>query len=515
MPSPQSPISIFLRNLFSSWFGLAVSTLIAFFLSPFVVHSLGDFRYGIWSIVLSVVGYMGLADVGLRRSITRFINYYLGRNETSHAIQIISTSLGIILVVNVLVLLTGVVCAFFFPLVFEAISREYLDEIRIVILIGACELCLGLIGSVFRRSIEAFDRFEVVNAILVGYMLLRTFLVVSALNFFPSLISLSVASFFSQSIASIFFAVFAFRIWPELKIGKRFFEKEMALKLMSFGWPTFLDNISARIINYTDLILIGILFGPKLVTMYSIGQIVAVRFEALYSKIVVVLTPTLFKKTGVSDDQAVIFILNRLDNAISFITIPFICGFATYGSDFFLLWMGAEYVESAQILTILAFSSFFTALASPARVVLLGKDREKLVAGISSIQAIANLCLSIFFASICKMGILGVAFGTLVPSILINGFLMPVILSRNIGVSLRTLVQETYLRWLLPVVLYYFVCYFSNKFFEVTSWGCFFMNVILLGIIYCPIGFWFILDDYSQNALLRIMKSKLLKEKEI
>ena len=295
----------------------------------------------------------------------------------------------------------------------------------------------------------------------------------------------------------------------------RFFDKKIAKKMLNFGWPTFFDNISTRVINYTDLIVIGIILGPSLVTIYSIGQMIALRAETLYSKILVVLTPKIFKQTSLKDHNAIVYLLMRALNLIAFFCIPFVCGFFIFGDEFVLLWMGARFLESHEILSVLALASCFTAVNAPIRTVLLGHDKERLVAILSGIQATLNLFLSIIFASFYKMGILGVAFGTLVPAVLIDGFLMPVILCREIGVSLRTLMQKTYLRWLLPAVLYYFICYFSNIIFEVTSWGCFLMNVILLGIIYCPIGFWFVLDDYSQNDLLRIMKSKILKEKEI
>ena len=60
------------RSVFSNWFGLTANLLIAFFLSPFVVHRLGDAAYGIWALVLQLTGYMGVADVSLRSALVLF-----------------------------------------------------------------------------------------------------------------------------------------------------------------------------------------------------------------------------------------------------------------------------------------------------------------------------------------------------------------------------------------------------------------------------------------------------------
>ena len=49
-----------LKNVSSSWFSLGVNILVGVFLSPFILHRLGDTAYGIWILIFSVTGYYGL-----------------------------------------------------------------------------------------------------------------------------------------------------------------------------------------------------------------------------------------------------------------------------------------------------------------------------------------------------------------------------------------------------------------------------------------------------------------------
>ena len=53
------------QNIFSNWFALAITTLVGFFLSPYVVHHLGNLTYGVWVLTLSFTAYMNLLDLGL------------------------------------------------------------------------------------------------------------------------------------------------------------------------------------------------------------------------------------------------------------------------------------------------------------------------------------------------------------------------------------------------------------------------------------------------------------------
>jgi len=53
-----------IRNVLSNWAGYSITTVVAFFISPFVVHTLGNMGYGIWVLVGSLTGYLGIGKRG-------------------------------------------------------------------------------------------------------------------------------------------------------------------------------------------------------------------------------------------------------------------------------------------------------------------------------------------------------------------------------------------------------------------------------------------------------------------
>ena len=54
-----------LLNAVANWSGFAAHLVVVFFLSPRLVHGLGDRRYDIWSLVESVLAYLMLFDLGV------------------------------------------------------------------------------------------------------------------------------------------------------------------------------------------------------------------------------------------------------------------------------------------------------------------------------------------------------------------------------------------------------------------------------------------------------------------
>ena len=53
----------------------------AFVLTPYIIIKLGAATYGVWSLMISVIGYLGLVDIGIRGSVGRYINHYLALKE--------------------------------------------------------------------------------------------------------------------------------------------------------------------------------------------------------------------------------------------------------------------------------------------------------------------------------------------------------------------------------------------------------------------------------------------------
>src|ERR1700757_946280 len=82
-----------ISNVSSSWFSLGVSILVGIFLSPYILHRLGDAAFGIWVLIFSITGYYGLFDFGIRSSILRYVSKFVATNDTEALNQLINTSL--------------------------------------------------------------------------------------------------------------------------------------------------------------------------------------------------------------------------------------------------------------------------------------------------------------------------------------------------------------------------------------------------------------------------------------
>lgn len=85
------------RNILANCTVLVADVLVALFLTPFIVSRLGLLNYGVWSLLNSLVGYMGLIDLGIRGSVGRFLNVSLAYEEPDRVREVINASLAFLI----------------------------------------------------------------------------------------------------------------------------------------------------------------------------------------------------------------------------------------------------------------------------------------------------------------------------------------------------------------------------------------------------------------------------------
>src|SRR5215813_1056884 len=123
-----------IQGVATNWTALVVSLGVAFFLSPFVVLKLGNSTYGVWTLINSLVSYMGLLDFGLRGAVTRFVSRDHAKGHHVEASQAISGALWIRLWLSGLIACVSVSLAILAPVLFH-IPLETQNAARIALLI--------------------------------------------------------------------------------------------------------------------------------------------------------------------------------------------------------------------------------------------------------------------------------------------------------------------------------------------------------------------------------------------
>ena len=145
----------FTRNLTSGWVLLVAEVAVAFLLTPYIIAKLGAATYGVWALMISVIGYMGLIDVGIRGSVGRYVNHYLALGDRRALGEVVGTSNVILTDLSLLALGASFVLAAHFSDIFPKTPAELSGAIRFCLPLLAIGLWLSFVSSILGNLLAA------------------------------------------------------------------------------------------------------------------------------------------------------------------------------------------------------------------------------------------------------------------------------------------------------------------------------------------------------------------------
>src|SRR5436190_19548274 len=131
-----------LKNVGSSWCALGVNILVGIFLSPYILHRLGDEAFGLWVLIFSVTGYYGLFDLGIRSSIVRYVAKYSATDDYEQLNRLVNTAMFSYAAVGLLALLVTFCGSFYVNSIFR-ITGNFVSTARLLFLMVGTSVALG------------------------------------------------------------------------------------------------------------------------------------------------------------------------------------------------------------------------------------------------------------------------------------------------------------------------------------------------------------------------------------
>lgn len=508
----MSRAKIYLRNLTANWIGYGLNLVIMFAMSPFVIHRLGDVDYGVWTIMMTMTGYLGLVEIGTRGGLGRFINFYIGKNDIAKLNGTINTAMVIFAAIGGLLVVVSSVLVVFLPTIFPKIPENLIPDTRIILCLIAFNVWVSFFNAAFRQILAAYERFDLRNIADLIVLLLRTGATIAALLSGYRLVSLAVIQTVTSLLGLLIAYLMARRVFPRLALHFTLASRERFNELFGFSIWAFIGDLSYRLLYSADNIVIGIMLGPKWVTYYSVGGLLLFRSREFISQAASIFGPKIMQDCATGDLKSIRLTFKKGSNLTMGACILLFVGMLAFGKEFIVLWMGPQFEISFQILMILTVSSFFAVAFQVAGPVYAGMHRVKLSAMLVLTQGLANLGLTIFFVSVLNLGIEGVAWGSFYPRI-IWSVITAVIVFKMIRLKFTNFIMNEMMRWALLVLVFGAICLGINQMQWSSGWQYFIIKTVIATIFYIPLAYFILLDSDERTKVLRFVLEKIKIEK--
>lgn len=430
-----------LQNVGSSWFALGTNVLIGVFLSPFILHRLGDAAFGIWILIFSLTGYYGIFDLGIRSSVIRFVSKFSATQDTASLARVINTSLFAYSGIGVLAMLLTVAGAFSVDSLFK-IPPEFHSTARWLFLIVGASVAAGFPLGVFGGALEGLQRFYLVNWMNIVSTLLRAGAIVFALRRGHGLIVLALITTALPLATSMIRAWIALRILGT-PIGFRHVSMSTARLMANHSGLTFVILVSSQLRFQTDEIVIGALLSTSAITFFSIGARIVDYASNVILCIAQNFVPMSSQSEARGDANGLRKILIGGNRACAFVILPISASLIILGKSMIEVWVGAKYVSQSYPVLVVLIIPFTLMLAQAASSrVLLGTSQHGTFGVVTWIEGVANVILSVLLVR--PYGIFGDALGTAIPLTCTVVLFLPRHVCKKFGISVLAFLTESY-----------------------------------------------------------------------
>ena len=474
------------RNILSNWLVLATSIGFAFIITPVIVRSLAAEQYGVWAFLNGLMSYTELFYLGLGSALVKNVARYRATGDMAGLNRVASVVVSIYGLIGVVCLIGGFALSPFVSRIFAEPLTPAASQAASVscILLGIQLLCV-FVGSAFSGVLIGYDRYDLVNAIVLGGIAVKfltiPLLVGSSEN---QMVMLAIVTTVVAAISTLAMAVVVFRFVPQFGITPTRPRADELQFLYGFGLQSFLIVFSVKLISYTDTAVIGFTLGATSVAIYALPLQLVEYSRAGISGLAGVLLPRLTVHVAKGDMGSVREAF--LDSVRIALCLAGWLGatLVATGPLFLDVWVGTEYGGQAVWIVIFLCVAMMTHVVA-SQVPLPFYQALNIVgfpAFVLLCEAGVNLCLSILLAP--RLGLFGVALATAGPAVLISGLILPRFACRRLGIRLSTFAASAVLPGLV-VLVGTLLCQFAIA--QVFT-GATYVSVVLRVVASAPVG---------------------------
>jgi O-antigen/teichoic acid export membrane protein len=377
---------------------------------------------------------------------------------------------------------------------------------QLALLITGLNTSLILPFSVFSAVLIALERFDVLSGVTIIGEVTRAVLVVTFLRSGYGLAALALIALAITVMQYSVFAVFVKRLYPPMKLHWIFIDKATLRSLFGFGIYRFIWIIANQLIFYSDSVVIGMYLGTGAITHFAIAGSLINYGRNVVSLVTDTLYPAATRMDARQDLKALQKLLFVGTKIALLVALPLCVGLIFLGRQFITLWMGPAYASSALFLVVLTIPQFGGMSQYASVLILAGMAKHKALAYFVLVEGVANLILSIILVQ--RIGLIGVAWGTVVPDLICTTLVVPVYTLRILKVDPRQYLVKAYLRPVACALPVSAIAYSFSVLVQRPSWLLFAAEVgVICGVF--AVFACFLCFDHKQRGMVTAKVSML------
>lgn len=487
---------------------IVLNTLVGLLYTPYMLRMMGQSEYGLYALVVSVISYLTILDLGFGNAVIRYTAKFRAEGKQTEQYEMFGMFFILYLAIGAIALIAGGALFFNVDAIFgDTMTAVELDKARIMMLLLVFNLAFTFPMSIFGAIITAYERFVFPRVVNIARIVLNTVVMICLLHMGYKAVAMVIVQTIFNILSLVLNYIYCKR---QLKIRLLFgrfkwgFLKEVAI----YSFWIFLSVIMDRIYWSSGQFVLGAIVGTVAVAIFA----VAIQLQHMYMTFATAISGLFLPKvTGMvttNNDSKEISDLFIRTGRIQFIAMGLILsGFIVFGRQFIELWAGSNY-GNAYYITIMFFACMLPDLIQNLGIVIMqARNQLKFRAILGVSVAVISLCLQIVLSK--YFGEVGCAAAIAAMFFLGQGVIMNVYYARKQSLDIITFWSEILKMAIIPMIIT-IVSIFILKHYNIDSWLKLLTAIGLYCVVYIPLLWIFSMNRYEKDLVSNPIK-KLYK----
>lgn len=484
-----------------SYVQMVSNVLVKFIYTPFLLRALGQNEYGLFSLVMSIVGYLAILDMGFGSTVTRFTVKYKEVDDKDGLYRLYSTLSLFYIIIGVIALLICIILSCGTQALFGAtMTPEEVYKLRIMIMLVGVNLLFSFPLQISTSVITAYEKFIYKN----GLNLIKTLLQPAIMILLLYLVHIKSVGTIVVVTAFNLLTYLLYYIYAVKKLDFKFsfkkIDKSLVKPLLTFSVWMFLMMVFEQLQYNSGQFILGMFQGSDVVAVWGIAMIFILNYRSLSTAISNVFIPTLMAQTFNNEKKGIQNTVTRIVRLQSVVLIFILLNFILFGKKFLLLWAGETYVDAYKCALIVMIPQTLALVLDFCYLLQMAENRLKY----RTVTVFGSFFVSFFIVYFLK-GIDLLTYSYLMAFSMSLGLILFVLLYlKNYGISVRK-VFGVIAKVSLPPILFAIVPFYLR---ERGSWLTnnglieFFLEMAIFNILLAIVVWFFSLNGEEKERII-------------
>src|SRR5690606_18100610 len=261
-----------------SYVNLGLTNLTGILVTPYVIRSLGNQEYGLYTLIGAFVGYLSVLDLGLNNAIVRYVAQYRVQKDEKAQENFLATSLIIYCAIAVLLTVLGSLFYFNIDYFFsESLSVEELYKAKIMLIILVFNIAFTLPGGAFTGICSGYEKFVFPRILSIIKVVIRTITLVCILHYGSNSIGVVVLD---TVVNLVFILATIWYVFSKLKIKIKLHQWDFSFvkEIFKYSFWIFLFALVFQFQWRTGQVILGSTTNTTIVAIFGVGVMLGVYF---------------------------------------------------------------------------------------------------------------------------------------------------------------------------------------------------------------------------------------------